>query len=97
MAVWDLYNQYAIIGLVSARNVTNRARMSINNTGWFSMYNGLKVIDFHLHFPTQSGSIIEGGPDPRQQYVERVGERRAKVARELAMKLQPAVARNMGF
>ena len=46
------------------------------------MYNGLKVIDFHLHFPTQQGSFIEGGPNPRKDYVERVGERRAGIARE---------------
>ena len=61
------------------------------------MYNGLKVIDFHLHFPTQSGSIIEGGPNPRQQYVERVGERRAKVARELAMSYNRQWRATWGF
>ena len=29
------------------------------------MYNGLDVIDFHVHFPTRQGSFIEGGPNPR--------------------------------
>ena len=49
------------------------------------MYNGLEIIDFHVHFPTQAHWIIERGPNWRQRYVERLGERRSKVARELAM------------
>ena len=49
------------------------------------MYNGLEIIDFHVHFPTQARWIIERGPDMRGQYAERLGERRAKIAREHAM------------
>ncbi len=48
------------------------------------MYQGLTVIDFHTHFPTDRPWFDH--PDPRQAYIERVGERRAKIAREYAMK-----------
>ena len=61
------------------------------------MYNGLKVIDFHLHFPTRLGLFDQGRPNPRQQYVERVGERRAKVAREHAMKYNRQWRATWGF
>ena len=53
------------------------------------MYQDLNVIDFHTHFPTKRpwfSGMGGGGPDPRQAYIERVGERRAKIAREYAMK-----------
>ena len=49
------------------------------------MYKGLEIIDFHVHFPTRKRSFIEGAPDFHQRYVERVGERRARIAREHAM------------
>ena len=61
------------------------------------MYNGLNVIDFHVHFPTLNGSFIEGAPNPRQQYAERVGERRAKIARELAMSYNRQWRATWGF
>jgi predicted TIM-barrel fold metal-dependent hydrolase len=53
------------------------------------MYQDLTVIDFHTHFPTSRpwfSGMGADGPDPRQAYIERVGERRAKIAREYAMK-----------
>ena len=50
------------------------------------MYLGLEIIDFHTHFPTQKPWFTDMGPDIRQQYLERRGERRAKIAREQAMK-----------
>lgn len=50
------------------------------------MYLGLEIIDFHTHFPTQKPWFTNMGPDIRQQYVERRGEKRAKIAREQAMK-----------
>lgn len=46
------------------------------------MYNGLEIIDFHVHFPTRQGTFIEGGPNPRLEYAQRIGEQRSKVARE---------------
>ncbi|MCY4023295.1 MAG: amidohydrolase family protein [Anaerolineaceae bacterium] len=52
------------------------------------MYLGLEIIDFHVHFPTRKpmfGGPHGPGPDRRSEYVERRGERRAKIARELAM------------
>jgi hypothetical protein len=50
------------------------------------MYLGLEIIDFHTHFPTQKPWFADMGPDIRQQYVERRGEKRAKILREQAMK-----------
>ena len=50
------------------------------------MYLGLEIIDFHTHFPTQKPWFADMGPDVRQQYVERRGEKRAGVLREQAMK-----------
>lgn len=51
------------------------------------MYQDLHVIDFHSHFPTNRPWFegMTGGKDWRQEYVDRVGERRAKIAREHAM------------
>ena len=49
------------------------------------MYNGLEVIDFHTHFPTRAPWFSGMGPDIRQQYVQRRGERRAQIARNHAM------------
>lgn len=52
------------------------------------MYLGLEIIDFHVHFPTRRG-MFGGprgpGPDRRSAYIERRGERRATIARDLAM------------
>lgn len=50
------------------------------------MYLGLEIIDFHTHFPTRKPWFADMGTDVRQQYYERRGERRAKIAREHAMK-----------
>ena len=61
------------------------------------MYSGLEVIDFHLHFPTRSGIGIEGAPDHRQRYIERIGPRRAAVARELAMQYNRQWRATWGF
>ena len=61
------------------------------------MYNGLEIIDFHVHFPTRQGSFIEGGPNPRQAYAQRVGERRAAVAREQAMNYNRQWRATWGF
>ena len=61
------------------------------------MYNGLEIIDFHVHFPTQARWIIERGPNERQRYVERIGERRAQVARELAMNYNRQWRATWGF
>ena len=51
------------------------------------MYQDLHVIDFHSHFPTSQPWFagMTGGKDWRQEYIDRVGERRAKIAREHAM------------
>ncbi len=49
------------------------------------MYQDLHVIDFHSHFPTSRPWFEGMGPDWRQAYIERVGERRAQLAREQAM------------
>ena len=49
------------------------------------MYQDLHVIDFHCHFPTSKPWFTGMGPDMRQAYVDRVGERRAKIAREYAL------------
>ncbi|MDJ0755618.1 MAG: amidohydrolase family protein [Ardenticatenaceae bacterium] len=49
------------------------------------MYQDLHVIDFHCHFPTEKPWFGGMGPDWRKDYVERVGERRAKIAREQAI------------
>ena len=61
------------------------------------MYNGLEIIDFHVHFPTQQGSFIEGGPNPRQEYAQRIGERRSRVAREQAMNYNRQWRATWGF
>ena len=49
------------------------------------MYLGLDVIDFHAHFPTSRPWFDATGPDIRQQYLQRRGERRASLAREQAL------------
>ena len=49
------------------------------------MYQDLHVIDFHCHFPTNKPWFSGMGPDMRQAYIDRVGERRAKIARDYAM------------
>ncbi len=61
------------------------------------MYNGLKVIDFHVHFPTRREWFMGPGPNPRQQYADRVGERRARVAREFAMSYNRQWRATWGF
>ncbi len=49
------------------------------------MYQNLHIIDFHVHFPTNNPWFAGLGPDRREDYAERVGERRAKIAREHAL------------
>lgn len=61
------------------------------------MYNGLKIIDFHCHFPTQKPWFANMGPDIRQQYVERRGEKRAQVAREQAMAYSQQWRKTWGY
>ena len=47
------------------------------------MFQDLHVIDFQSHFPTNKPWFVGMGPDWRQAYVDRVGERRARLAREI--------------
>lgn len=49
------------------------------------MYLGLEIVDFHTHFPTNLPWFADMGPDIRQQYAERRGQRRAELARQQAM------------
>lgn len=49
------------------------------------MYQDLHVIDFHSHFPTSKPWFAGMGPDQRQAFIDRVGEKRAAIAREHAM------------
>ncbi|MCA9907131.1 MAG: amidohydrolase [Anaerolineae bacterium] len=49
------------------------------------MYLDLEIIDFHTHFPTNLPWFADMGPDIRQQYAERRGQRRAEIARTQAM------------
>lgn len=48
------------------------------------MYLGLEIIDFHTHFPTTKPWFTGMGPDMQQQYIERRGERRARLLRDQA-------------
>lgn len=61
------------------------------------MYNGLQVIDFHTHFPTQKPMFADEMPDIRQQYRQRRGERRAGIAREHAMRYNRQWRSTWGF
>ena len=61
------------------------------------MYNGLEIIDFHVHFPTRQRTFIEGAPDWRQAYIDRVGERRANIARKHAMAYNRQWRASWGF
>lgn len=49
------------------------------------MYQDLHVIDFHSHFPTNKPWFAGMGPDARQAFIDRVGEHRARIAREHAL------------
>ncbi len=49
------------------------------------MFQDLHVIDFHSHFPTSRPWFEGMGPDFRTEYIKRVGERRAKIARDHAL------------
>ena len=49
------------------------------------MYQDLNVIDFHCHFPTHKPWFAGMGPDWRQAHIDRIGERRANIAREQAL------------
>ncbi|GAB4575390.1 MAG: hypothetical protein Kow0077_26650 [Anaerolineae bacterium] len=48
------------------------------------MYLELEIIDFHAHFPTNRPWFDSLGPDPREEYLARRGERRAKIAQAQA-------------
>ena len=48
------------------------------------MYLGLHIVDFHAHFPTNRPWFAGMGPDVREQYLERRGERRAHIAHDQA-------------
>lgn len=49
------------------------------------MFEDLHVIDFHCHFPTNRPWFDGMAPDWKQEYIDRVGERRAKIAQEQAL------------
>ena len=49
------------------------------------MYLDLHIVDFHAHFPSNLPWFADMGPDNRQLYYERRGERRAGIAREQAI------------
>lgn len=49
------------------------------------MYQDLHVIDFHCHFPTEKPWFAGMFPDWRKEYLDRIGERRAKIVREHAL------------
>ncbi|MGB1288974.1 MAG: amidohydrolase family protein, partial [Aggregatilineales bacterium] len=61
------------------------------------MYNGLKIVDFHTHFPTNLPWFKDMAPDIRQQYVEQRGEERAGVLREQAMAYSAQWRRTWGY
>ncbi|NLX10005.1 MAG: amidohydrolase [Chloroflexi bacterium] len=48
------------------------------------MYQDLEVIDFHAHFPTSKPWFEGMGPDTREIYRQRRGQRRAEIAAEQA-------------
>jgi len=48
------------------------------------MYQGLEIIDFHTHFPTNLPWFTGMGGSTREEYLERRGERRAAIARKQA-------------
>lgn len=49
------------------------------------MYLDLEIIDFHCHFPTTKPWFKDMGPNIREQYRARRGDRRAELAREQSM------------
>ena len=49
------------------------------------MYQDVEVIDFHTHFPTNRPWFEGMAASPRDDYIQRRGERRATIAREQAM------------
>lgn len=49
------------------------------------MYQDLHIIDFHTHFPTNRPWFAGMGADWRADYVKRVGEQRAQLARAQAL------------
>jgi uncharacterized protein len=48
------------------------------------MYLGLEIIDFHTHFPTNKPWFTGMGQNHREEYLQRRGERRAKILQEQA-------------
>jgi len=46
------------------------------------MYQNLEIIDFHTHFPTAKPWFKDMGTNLRDSYLERRGERRAKIKRD---------------
>lgn len=49
------------------------------------MFQGLEVIDFHVHFPTTKPWFKDMGPDIRAEYRKRRGDKRADLARQQSM------------
>ena len=48
------------------------------------MYLGLEIIDFHTHFPTNKPWFTGMGQNHREEYLQRRGERRAKILQQQA-------------
>ena len=60
------------------------------------MYQGFEIVDFHVHFPTQKPWFPNMG-NTIQQYVEKVGEERARKVQELSRPYGEHWRRMWGF
>jgi hypothetical protein len=61
------------------------------------MYQDLEIIDFHTHFPTTKPWFEGMGPDPRDAYRARRGQRRASMAEGHAKAYQAAWRKEWDF
>jgi predicted TIM-barrel fold metal-dependent hydrolase len=61
------------------------------------MYQDLEIIDFHTHFPTTKPWFQDMGPDAREVYLERRGQRRTDIAKERARAYQSAWRKEWDF
>jgi predicted TIM-barrel fold metal-dependent hydrolase len=61
------------------------------------MYQDLEIIDFHTHFPTTKPWFQDMGPDAREVYLERRGQRRMDIAKEHARAYQSAWRKEWDF
>jgi predicted TIM-barrel fold metal-dependent hydrolase len=61
------------------------------------MYQDLEIIDFHTHFPTTKPWFQDMGPDAREVYLERRGQRRTDIAKEHARAYQSAWRKEWDF